>query len=374
MKLPLAAAVFLALAANVLFAGAPDTLCLSCHSEKDAPFHSSVHSVLGCTGCHTDIKAFPHPDQVAKVNCATCHADAASALTTSVHKTASAQPCTTCHGDIHAVVTSKDPKSPVYVLNLPKTCGTCHGDKKFVEQHKLPNVYSQYMDSIHGFALTKDGLLVAATCFSCHGSHNILPPSDPNSKIFRANVPNTCGTCHEGILQQYMAGVHGEQLKAGNLKAPVCTDCHTAHQINNVKDAGFQMKTTATCGGCHKEKFGTYRDTFHAQVSALGFVETAHCWDCHSAHTVLHSADPASPINKANLQATCGKCHQNVNASFVSYQPHADAHNGTAFPLLHLTAIFMNFLIISVLGFFALHTVLWFVRLQAEKAAAKGGK
>ena len=186
---------------------------------------------MGCTSCHGDIKGFPHPDQVAKVNCGSCHSEAAAALGASVHSKASAQPCISCHGDAHAVVSVNNPQSPVFATNLPRTCGVCHGDKKFAQQHHLPDVYSEYMDSIHGFALTKDGLLVAATCSSCHGAHDILPPSNPKSRIYRANVPATCGTCHQGLEQQYLAGAHGKALQAGDPKAPVCIRCHTAHEI-----------------------------------------------------------------------------------------------------------------------------------------------
>jgi hypothetical protein len=365
------AVLFLILTARALLAATPDSLCLSCHDEKSAAFPASVHSTLGCTGCHSDIKGFPHPDQVAKVSCANCHSDVATKLTASVHANAAPQPCASCHGDPHAVVPVKDPKSPVYALNLPKTCGSCHGDKKFIKGHNLPNVLAQYTDSIHGFALSKDGLLVAATCSSCHGAHDILPPADPKSRVNRANVPATCGTCHQGIVEQYASGVHGQALAAGNAKAPVCDDCHTAHQISNVRDASFQMKTTATCGNCHKEKYGTYHDTFHAQVSALSYVETARCWDCHGSHVILPASNPKSTVAKANLVQTCGKCHEGANAGFVSYQPHADAHDGSHYPLLHASEIFMNLLLASVLGTFFLHTVLWFVRSAADRGAKR---
>ncbi|MGP0073932.1 MAG: cytochrome c3 family protein [Bryobacteraceae bacterium] len=369
MKFQLAAVFFMVAAGN-LFAVAADTLCLSCHDEKGNPFHASVHAALGCTGCHSDIKGFPHPETVAKVNCAGCHAEPASALTSSIHAKAAEQPCLSCHGDAHTIVEVKDTKSPVYPLNLPRTCGTCHGDKKFAKEHGLPDVYSEYMDSIHGFALTKDGLLVAATCSSCHGAHDILAPSNPKSRTYRANVPATCGTCHQGIDQLYFAGVHGKQLQAGNAQAPVCTNCHTAHQIGNVREAAFQMKTSATCGNCHQARYGTYRDTFHAQVSALGYVETAHCWDCHRAHDILPKSDPKSTVAQANLVQTCGQCHAGATASFVTYSPHADPHNGREFPALHASAIFMNLLLASLLGFMALHTVLWFIRSKAERPNA----
>jgi Cytochrome c7 and related cytochrome c/Doubled CXXCH motif (Paired_CXXCH_1) len=370
MKLRIAAMLAVAAAAVLRAAPAPDSLCLACHDEKAAPFHSSVHSVLGCTACHSDINGFPHPEHVAKVNCGSCHSDVASALASSVHAHASQQACAACHGDVHAIVAVKDPKSPVYPLNLPRTCGQCHGNKKFAEEHHLPDVYSQYMDSIHGFALTQDGLLVAATCSSCHGAHDILAPGNPKSRTYRTNVPATCGSCHKGIEQQYFRGIHGKALQAGNGLAPVCTNCHTAHQIADVREVSFQMKTTATCGSCHQEKYGTYRDTFHAQVSALGYIETAHCWDCHGEHDILPQSDPKSPVAQANLVQTCGKCHDGANASFVTYSPHADPHNAQAYPALHASAIFMNFLLAGVLGFFALHTLLWFIRSRAERSQA----
>lgn len=364
--------LFVFVFASSLFAAAADSTCLTCHDDKSAPVHSSVHAAAGCTGCHSDIKGYPHPDKAAKVNCGSCHAGAAGALTASVHAKSAEQPCVSCHGDAHSVVRVKDPKSPVYASNLPRTCGACHGDKKFAQQHGLPAVYSQYMDSIHGFALTKDGLLVAATCSSCHGAHDILAPGNSKSRTNRANIPATCGACHAGIDVQYFAGVHGRQLREGNAKAPVCTDCHTTHQIGNVREAAFQMKTSATCGGCHQARYGTYRDTFHSQVSALGYTETAHCWDCHNAHDVQRTSDAKSAVTQANLIKTCGRCHPGANASFVSYSPHADAQNGHAFPALHATSIFMNLLLASLLGFFMLHTLLWFIRLEAEKFSAKG--
>ncbi len=374
MKLRIAA-VFITLGAALVRAvPVPDSLCLACHDQKGAPFHASIHSALGCTGCHTDIKGFPHPDKVAKVNCGSCHSDAVSALASSMHSSTSQQPCEACHGDVHAIVDVKDPKSPVYPLNLPRTCGACHGDKKFAQQHGLPDVYSEYMDSIHGFALTKDGLLVAATCSSCHGSHDILAPGDLKSRTYRTNIPATCGACHQGIEQEYFAGIHGKALQGGDAQAPVCTSCHTAHQITNVRNVSFQMKTAATCGSCHQQKYRTYRDTFHAQVSALGYVETAHCWDCHGEHAILPKSDPQSPVAPANLIQTCGKCHDGANASFVTYSPHADAHNAQAYPALHAAAIFMNFLLAGVLGIFALHTLLWFVRSHIERSNAKRSK
>lgn len=372
----IAAAVFLA--ATPALAQKNDD-CLACHGQQDLQNqagHSvfvdgqkqakSVHGSLSCTDCHADIKGYPHPDHPAAVNCATCHADESADVSTSVHAKASAIPCLGCHGDPHSIVPVKDAASPVFALNIPKTCGSCHGNPEMAKKFGFPNVYSMYMDSIHGFALSKDGLLVAASCSSCHGTHKILSRTNPQSRTYRANIPDTCGSCHAGPKAAYFAGIHGQMLKAGNAGAPVCSDCHTAHQISNVQSGEWQEKTTATCGSCHQARFATYQDTFHAQVSALGYAATAHCWNCHREHTILPASDPHSSVAASNLTATCGQCHNGASASFVTYHPHASPRDRKSFPALYFAARFMNLLLLVVLGFFGLHTILWFIRSAFE--------
>lgn len=373
MKWSAAAAMLVAFAFNIW---AADSLkqadCLGCHEQPAAAtFQASVHGSLSCTDCHSSKKAYPHGESEPKVKCDTCHAEPASGVASSVHTSAGAQPCLGCHGEPHAILPASNPKASIYPTNLPRTCGNCHADGKFAKQHHIQEVYSPYIDSIHGFALTKDGLLVAASCSSCHGSHKILSRKDPKSRTHHANIPATCGTCHAGPKEAYLAGIHGMLLESGNNQAPVCTDCHTAHQIASVRTASWQTRTTGTCGNCHKEQFTTYRDTFHAQVSSLGYIETAHCWDCHGFHDVRPATDSASMIAKANLQTTCGKCHSNVTKGFVSYQPHADRHNRKDYPLLWASGIFMELLLAGVLGFFALHALLWLIRSIYDRRTSR---
>ena len=372
-------------------AGYAQTDCLSCHGDQtmqDAAGHSigvdgkafsaSIHGSLKCNDCHKDIKGYPHPEKIAPVHCETCHADAQSALAGSVHASANKQTCTSCHGDAHAIVTKTDPRSAVYPLNVPRTCGQCHGNDGLAKDHHLSNVYPSYLDSIHGAALSTEGLLVAANCQSCHGSHHILSHKNPESATYRANIPATCGTCHAKITMEYASGAHGHALSRGNSKAPVCTDCHTTHSIQQPAEAAFRAHTAPLCGSCHADKATTYRDTFHSQLSMLGgYVDTARCWDCHGSHEVLPARDPRSPVAPANLVHTCGQCHANANARFVQYQPHANARDMRTNLPLYLVRLFMNLLLASVLTFFLIHTVLWIVRARLEQMknnAANGGK
>ena len=380
---------------GILLFGFPRVLpaqadCLACHGDKSMQnaaghsiavdgdkFGASIHGGLGCNGCHTDIKEYPHPDHIAKVECKTCHADQSSALQGSVHSSSKDHPCTSCHGSAHEIFPKTDARAAVYPLNVPRTCGTCHGTDGMAKKHGLPSVYPNYVDSIHGFALSKEGLLVAANCKSCHGSHGILSHKDPRSPTYKANIHKTCGTCHAKIAADYEGGSHGHAVATGNLKAPVCTDCHTAHAILQPTEAAFRMQSTPICGSCHSDKLSTYHDTFHSQLGSLGgYVETARCWDCHGAHEIYPASDSRSPIHKSNLVTTCGKCHAGANLSFVQYQPHANAHDRKLNPALFYVRLFMNLLLASVLTFFVIHTVLWLIRSrydQVRRKSAGGG-
>jgi nitrate/TMAO reductase-like tetraheme cytochrome c subunit len=364
-------------------------ICLSCHStpglEKlrqgkkvslsvdSERFSKSAHGPLPCTACHSDITQVPHAPDLKRVECAQCHAKVAETYADSVHGRASrngdgdAARCSDCHGK-HDIVAPTNPQSKVYPLQLPYTCGACHGDPALAKKHNIPvtNAYKLYMDSIHGQALEKSGLLVAANCSSCHGSHDIRPKLDPKSKVNHANVPSTCGACHGGILSDYFTGVHGRAVKEGNAAAPVCIDCHSAHEIRRVETAGWKLDIVKECGTCHRESLRTYRDTFHGQVTALGFVRVARCSDCHGSHKILPARNPQSSIAPARLVSTCQKCHPQANATFAQFSPHADYADKQRNPSLYYAAIFMKALLAGVFIFFGLHTCLWLVRSIIE--------
>ncbi|MGE5304176.1 MAG: hypothetical protein ACM3TN_12755 [Alphaproteobacteria bacterium] len=381
----LAASVLVMLHGALAAEPVPNEVCLSCHSapglEKEREgkkvslsvdaqrFARSVHGSLPCTACHSDITQVPHASELKPVQCGQCHPKVGEIYRESVHGRANmngdgdAARCSSCHGK-HDIFPVTNPESKVYPLQLPYTCGACHGNPELAKKHNIPvaNAYQLYMDSIHGQALEKSGLLVAANCSSCHGSHDIRPKQDPKSKVNRVNVPSTCGTCHVGILNNYFEGVHGRAVKQGNLAAPVCSDCHTAHEIRRVETAGWKLDIVKECGTCHQESLRTYRDTFHGQVTSLGFIRVARCSDCHGSHKILGRSDPRSSIAPAHLVATCQKCHPRANATFAQFSPHADYADKQRNPGLYYAAIFMKTLLTGVFVFFGLHTCLWLFR------------
>ncbi len=62
---------------------------------------------------------------------------------------------------------------------------------------------STYRSSYHGLANAR-GNTDVADCASCHGTHDILPSSDPRSKVAPANLEATCGACHPGAGSRFV--------------------------------------------------------------------------------------------------------------------------------------------------------------------------
>ena len=267
---------------------------------------------------------------------------------------------------MHDIKPASDPASRTHHLRVAPTCGVCHGPRG--ARTGAPSVASHFEDSIHGRALRKQGLVVAPNCASCHGPHEIRKKTDPASTVNRANVVGTCTKCHEGIRPAYEQSVHAQAVKAGNALAPVCADCHTAHDIGSVETDAWKLGIIRECGTCHEQSLRTYRDTFHGKISELGFTRVAKCADCHGAHDILPASNPASMISPQRRLSTCQQCHPTANANFALYDPHADPHDRDRNPVLHYTALFMKLLLGGVFLFFGIHTLLWFPAIVAGPA------
>ena len=374
----------------------PNEDCLDCHNDpantrsvagKEVPlelfttnrFDQSVHAKLNCVDCHAGIKDLVHESNLPEPTCIGCHEphakheQAAKEYATSIHGAShslgasGAASCWDCHGS-HDILPVKNDHSRVFKLNLPGTCASCHSNPGLTEEYQIkdPLAASNYMDSIHGHKLLKQGLLVAPSCNDCHGVHDIKRAVDRDSPIHDANVAKTCGKCHYKVEETYMKSVHGQLLAKGDKNGPVCTDCHTAHQVEAPNTGHFKTASDQRCGKCHQDSLTHYRDTYHGKAMALGkpnqAPDVAACYDCHGHHDVLPPSDPESRLSKANIVDTCKQCHPKANAGFAAYQPHANPLDGTNYPALHATFLFMTALLIGVFVFFGGHTLAWLIR------------
>ena len=332
-----------------------DSDCLACHSDSTLTtdvngkplslfvdqnkLKHSVHAgMFSCVDCHTDVKSLVHETPPKKITCAQCHADAQDAYAHSTHararKTGSpAAGCQDCHGGVHEIMAADNPKSPINHENIPYTCGRCHGQKFLMQSYgQSAQPFISYQESVHGRANEK-GSLKAAVCTDCHAAHAILSPTDPKSPIYKFNVPATCGKCHSEIDKTFMKSIHGQAILRGNQLAPVCTDCHGIHSIKSTSDPNSPVSdknvSRDVCARCHEgvrlsQEFGvpggrvtTYFDSYHGLASEGGSLVAANCSSCHGVHNILPSSDPGSTVNRANLEATCGKCHQGATRQFT---------------------------------------------------------
>jgi hypothetical protein len=349
----------------------------------ETKWKASIHGEVSvsCTDCHADLAGaeMPHAADLEPAQCATCHEKAVPAYEKGMHHLARtdgkgvAASCESCHGAAHEILASGDRRAPTHHLNQIGTCAKCHDDPRLISSAKLRDgVVASYVDSIHGRAVKEAGLVVAPTCASCHGAHDVRKAVDPASPMARANQAAACGTCHEGISEKYVDGVHAAAMAKGEKKAPVCSDCHSAHSIQRHETTAWSLDVIGECGTCHKESLQSYRDTFHGHVTELGFTRMAKCADCHGAHDIAATTDPRSRVTGENLIKTCRSCHPDATASFVKYDPHANPSDRKRGAPLYYTSLAMKGLLAGVFGFFGLHTVLWLARGLVDKI--RGGR
>lgn len=358
--------------------------CLACHDTlKTEVFTASVHGKNLCTSCHTDIQEVPHQEKVKKVDCGSCHKIESDIYLNSDHGRArkngeSAATCVGCHGAPHEILSARNPASPMYRLNIPKTCAGCHEDTAKMEKYALleEKPMASYLQTVHGKALEK-GVIQSAVCTDCHGSHDLHSPTNPESKIYRRTVPVTCGKCHENVLRTYERSVHGKAAMAGKVEAPVCTDCHGEHTIRGHKDPASSVYSSSVsekvCAHCHaaekivtkyrlpSDSVKTYLESYHGLAGRYGSTVVANCASCHGSHDILPSSDPNSSVNKANLPQTCGKCHPNVGEQLakgsVHLSPTIDRDR-----IVYVVSVIYVFFIILVIGGMVVHNLLDFLK------------
>lgn len=396
--------------------GPADRECLRCHGDPiltraqpgerartmyvdRAILTRSRHTKVTCTGCHTGISRLPHEPALGRAECVSCHQREATAYADSIHgrglakKDADVPTCQHCHGG-HGIAPVKDPASRVQPLHQAKICMECHADSRITARHpEMPSVLviRAYGDSVHGQAVAKKGLSVAPTCTGCHGTHDLKPADDPGSPVNRANVAETCGRCHQGILAEYRESIHAVALARGVKEAPTCTGCHGEHTIAAPSDPASRVaprNIPKTCGSCHTAErivraYGlatkrgeTYADSFHGIATRFGNPEAANCASCHGFHDVRPSSDPRSRVARANLPATCGKCHPGAGARFAEGRVHFEKTRESAPGVFYVRSFytwFIGALMACFLGYMAIE-VYGYRRRRRQARPNRGGR
>lgn len=335
--------------------------CQMCHSFEGlhARLVEGEHRVT-CVNCHQ-----PHAAQSAAAGrdgCQNCHeqelemrlGDGSTlslqilqdSLDQSVHKKLR---CVDCHFGF----SSKEHPQRIFqnrrgvTLALAESCRRCHFDK-----------YTRTLESVHYQVLSKKNL-EAPVCSDCHGSHTVQ--SGHHDKLTAARK---CQNCHREIYETYAGSVHGEALLAAeNQDVPVCSDCHTAHKIEDPRLTDFRNEIPQMCGDCHADEtimkryglstavLNSYLDDFHGvtlsyyQKEAAAPRRIAVCTDCHGIHNIDSLRHGDAEAVKAVLLERCRSCHPEASENFPdAWVSHYEPSLATA-PLVYLINQFYRFFI-----------------------------
>jgi cytochrome b subunit of formate dehydrogenase len=364
-------------------ASADEPPCTDCHDAEAAPAPDHVHTSLECIDCHAGTDRVPHAKEAAAVDCADCHSDEFEVLAASIHgkrpdgAALGAADCEACHGPAHVMRPHSDPASSVHPDHLVQTCGRCHSDPAMAERLGLRAALpvEAYEASVHGRAVARGD--AGPTCVTCHGAHDVLRVTAPESPVNHQHVAEACGACHPAEAAAYHDSVHARAVAEGVREAPSCVDCHGEHRILSPTEVDSPVFPTnipsQTCGPCHgdlrlNEKFGldpdripAFEDSFHGLSLRAGAATVAQCGSCHGVHDVLPSSDPRSRVNPANLAATCGQCHPGAGQTFAIGRVHVVPNHGEH-PAVRVVRIAYLWLIALVIGAMVMHNGLDFAR------------
>jgi hypothetical protein len=156
---------------------------------------------------------------------------------------------------VGAVAAGAEP--PAAVMD---SCVDCHRNPDFLVQNKkLYDYFRDWQLSIHA---END-----VSCSDCHGgdptvsdmrlSHRgAAGEASNNSAVNFKNVPDTCGQCHDEILEAYLGSNHFDHLAKTRGKerkqGPNCVTCHGSMNTSVLDVTNVE----AACARCHNEETG----------------------------------------------------------------------------------------------------------------------
>ncbi|MFQ5583858.1 MAG: cytochrome c3 family protein [Calditrichia bacterium] len=199
-------------------------------------------------------------------------------------------------------------------------CLDCHSDPELTAKRGGKEI-SMYIDidvydrSVHG----------EQDCIDCHEDADVeeFPHADILERV-------DCSLCHDDVQEKFNAGIHGEALEKGDLYAPTCAECHGKHDIlppTDPQSRTFKMNIPILCGKCHREGapvaraynisehniLENYTQSIHGEgLFKKGLIVTATCNNCHGDHLILPHTDPRSTISINNIARTCMVCHSRI--------------------------------------------------------------
>jgi hypothetical protein len=249
-------------------------------------------------------------------------------------------------------------------LNAPSNddCFRCHGQQNM--KNRTVDAAGQQKSLFVDRALYEASRHGKLACQSCHigfkpGLHTA---GETQAWLITAKL-TSCNNCHADQFEMYRGSFHGNLVFGESSgKAPVCADCHEAHNIVPPDSPEFRASIDGLCARCHADALKTYMDSYHGKAFYLGDAKTAVCTDCHGGHKILPPSNPESKVSKQNRVATCAQCHPGANENFAGFMVHVDPQSpSSSFAVWTFYALYIM-LIAVVFTFGFVHTALYIYR------------
>jgi predicted CXXCH cytochrome family protein len=199
-----------------------------------------------------------------------------------------------------------------------QVCLGCH-DKAGLEK-KLGNgellsltiPAKAYAESVHN-----------SGCGDCHSELDVKThPKEiaalASKREFAIKQMEACVTCHKKKVTEYEGSVHAALLREGNKMAPVCSDCHNPHAVQH--KTSVEPITAVVCRKCHEKIFEAYADSAHGKARVAKGKVAPLCADCHRAH------DVTAPSLGERMKDTCLACHKNAVDAHQDWLPNTERH------------------------------------------------
>jgi predicted CXXCH cytochrome family protein len=251
--------------------------------------------------------------------------------------------------------------SPLLTAPSNDACFRCHGSPAVNQRVAVAGQQKSIRVDQAVYEASRHGKLA---CTSCHLGFKpgVHAAAQTQGWLLTAKL-TACNDCHADIFKMYRSSFHGN-LHFSQLtgKAPVCADCHLAHDITPPDSPAFRASIDTLCARCHADALKTYLDSYHGKAFFLGDSKTAVCTDCHGGHKILAPSDPQSTVNEANLITTCSRCHASANKNFVRFMVHVDPTSPRSSLLVWSFYAAYIMLIAVVFTFGAVHSGLYIYR------------
>ena len=208
-------------------------------------------------------------------------------------------------GKAHAGEEPGTPPTAAAPGQQDQTCLECHADPGLSMTFPNGDGLSLSVDaavfdrSVHGGKLE---------CLDCHQRNREYPHPAPEVRSRRDYARaeyEVCKRCHFENFTRSLDSIHFDAMAAGDAKAAICTDCHSAHAVTSLE--GARVEIARTCANCHDDIYEDYAQSVHgAALQEDENPDVPGCIDCHGVHDI--AAATTASFRRGSV-LLCAKCH-----------------------------------------------------------------